>query len=331
MTPTRNQSIVELSKRGYDLLRKRMFWEAEKHFRDALALDNHNKYVLVGLGNLYSALRKFPDAISFYDKALTQDPANKFALRGIGDAYRGQEQPGEAIPYWLRYLEHSPSDAQVMARLADSYMKLNNTAEAEVFCAKALQYGAQDKAALLGVGLLYYKIGENTQALSCFEQLISLDGMHLKALLMAGELHQLLVNYEPAARYYKRALDISPENPVALYGLANCSRGQKDHTEGSLWWAKALEKDPNNQRLNTRAGDALFNTGNLEEAEQHFQRSLQVGFDPYALLGLSRIHRSRDQLEDAQACCQKVLERIPDHPRALEELAKIQETLVGEK
>jgi len=161
--------------------------------------------------------------------------------------------------------------------------------------------------------------------------LLSLDASHLKALLMAGELHQQLANYEPAARYYKRALDIDPEHPVALYGLANCSRGQKDHAEGSLWWAKALEKDPDNQRLNTRAGDALFNTGNIEEAEQHFQRSLQVGFDPYALLGLARIHRSRNQIEDAQTCCQQVLDRIPDHPRALEELAKIRDTPGSER
>lgn len=318
MIPNQKQSIVELSKRGYELLRKRMFWEAEKHFLDALALDNHNKYVLVGLGNLYSALRKFVDAINYYDQALVFDPDNKFALRGAGDAYRGLEQPDKAIPYWMRYLETSSNDAQVMARLADSHMKLDNTVEAEFYCAKALEYGAQDKAALLGVGLLYYKIGNNAKALSCFEQLLEYEPSHRKALLMAGELQQLFLNFELAASYYKRALEIEPENPVALYGLANCLRGQNDHTEGSLWWAKALKNDPNNQNLHTRAGDALLNTGNIEEAQQHFQRSLQIGFDPYALLGLAKIQYTRGQIEEAKAYCQEVLDRIPDHPRALE-------------
>ena len=100
-------------------------------------------------------------------------------------------------------------------------------------------------------------------------------------------------------------------------------RGLKDHTEGMLWWTKALKQNPENQRLNTRAGEALFNTGDMQGAQFHFEKSMQSGFDPYALLGLSRIHRIQGNLQDAEACCRKVLETSPEHPRAVEELEKI--------
>jgi len=139
-----------------------------------------------------------------------------------------------------------------------------------------------------------------------------------------------LANYEPAARYYKRALDIDPENPVALYGLANCSRGQKDHAEGSLWWAKALEKDPDNQRLNTRAGDALFNTETSRKLSS-ISSAACVSASTLCTTRPCQNSRSRNQIEDAQTCCQQVLDRIPDHPRALEELAKIRDTPGSER
>ena len=58
---------------------------------------------------------------------------------------------------------------------------------------------------------------------------------------------------------------------------------------------------------------------------EHYETSLQVGFDPYALLGLSRTHRARQNYDEAEKFCLEGLEKINGDPRFLEELATIYE------
>jgi TolA-binding protein len=50
-----------------------------------------------------------------------------------------------------------------------------------------------------------------------------------------------------------------------------------------------------------------------------------VGFDPYALLGLAKIHHNMKHYDEAEACCHEILKEMPEHPRAMEELAMILE------
>ena len=90
-----------------------------------------------------------------------------------------------------------------------------------------------------------------------------------------------------------------------------------------VWWLKILEKEPKNQVMNSRLGDAYYNIGDLENAQKHYQKSLEIRYDPYALIGLSRIHRSLDRYDDAEECCRQVLEQSPHHARAKEELEAI--------
>jgi tetratricopeptide (TPR) repeat protein len=90
-----------------------------------------------------------------------------------------------------------------------------------------------------------------------------------------------------------------------------------------FWWGKILDQEPENQALWTRVADALVSLGKLDEAEVHYQASLKVGYDLFAVLGLARVAQKQQNYDKAQHYCEQALEHDGDNARALEELALI--------
>ena len=317
------KDILRLSKQGRSFLRKGRYLEAEKMFLEAFSLDNKNAYILVGLADTLRELHRYQDSITYYDMVLEFDPVNVFALRGVGDSYRGILQHKRAIPYWLRYLDQNKDDIYVMVRLAESFNKIGEFVKSENFYLQALGINPKDKYGLLGLGSLYYKIDEDSKALEYFDKLLAIDGDYVAVLTMAGNIYRRKKEYSTAATYYKKAISLEAWNSFALYGLGDSYRGMEDLEQAIFWWSKILEKEPDNQELLTRIADAMLNMGKFSQAIEQYHRSLDVGFDLYALLGLSRVYRAENNPEEAVACCDQILAKVSNHPRALEELLSI--------
>ena len=98
-----------------------------------------------------------------------------------------------------------------------------------------------------------------------------------------------------------------------------------DLDQAVFWWDKILEHEPENQSLWTRVGDALLNLDRLEEALTHYESSLKVGHDLFAVLGLARCEQKRGNLKKALKYCEQALAEDPDNHRVLQILSKIHE------
>lgn len=320
-----HKRAIELSRQGSELIKRRQWKDAEAAFLEALEIDGDNTYVLVGLGDVHRETGKFHKAIGFYEKTLEIDPVNMFALRGIGDAYRGLGQAAKAISFWQRYLEQNHDDIHVLTRLADSYVKTGNFAESEELYLKALSLDETDKYALRGIGNLYYKLADHDKALAYFEKFIALDETYIAVLTMAGNIHRRRKQYEQAANFYEKALRQEPWNIFALYGMGDSQRGMKNHEGAVACWLKILEKEPQNQNLHSRVGDAMVILGRLDDAIDHYQRSLNVSFDLFALLGMARVHRLRKDYGEAEKCLLQILDKNRDEERAIADLLQLYE------
>lgn len=317
------KDVLRLSKLGRSYLRKHLYSEAEAVFREALELDPQNSYILVGLGDTTREMKKYEESIAFYERVLEFDAINVFALRGIGDSYRGILQHKRAIPYWMRYLDCNKDDIYVMVRLAESFNKTGNFEKAEAFYLKALSVNAEDKYALLGIGSLYYKVENDDKALEYFAKLLSLDDSYVAVLTMVGNIYRRRREFERATEYYEKAASIESWNAFALFGLGDCQRGLENLDKAIFWWSKILEHEPHNQDLLTRVGDAMLNLDMLDQSLEHYMRSLQVGFDLYALLGMSKLYRTQGNWAEAETACLQILERVPGHLRTLKELMTV--------
>jgi tetratricopeptide (TPR) repeat protein len=319
--------IIELSRHGAELLKKHQYVEAEKVFLEALEKDSKNPYILVGLGDLCRETRSFSKSLNYYQRTLDEDPTNTFALRGIGDVYRGLNKPAKSIPYWLEYLKHKNDDIHVITRLADSYVKSGNFDKSEKLYRQALALNENDKYALRGIGSLFYKKGKLEEALTFFEKFLALDDRYIAVLTMTGNICRRRKEYERAAHYYKKCLKLEPNNTFALYGMGDAQRGMHNYQEAIASWEKIIAREPRNQSLLSRVGDALVLLGKTDEAIDHYKRSLAVGFETFALLGLSRLYRGQQNFAEAENYCRKIIERYPDDIRGLEEMENIRQEM----
>ena len=318
------KAVIELSKKGSRLFRSGQLEEAKKAYLEAKELDEENPYVLSGLGDVFRKLNRFEESGAQYDTVLKKDPNNIFALRGAGDARRGMKQPLQAIPFWLRYLEINERDSHVMVRIADAYHKLNDMESAVDFYEQSLEIKPYDPFALLGLGNVYYASHDDEKALRCFEKLLSKNSSHNVVLMtMIGNIYRRRKEYDRAMDHYENALSLDPRNNFALFGMGDCFRGKLNIEKAVYWWDKILDQEPDNQPLWTRVGDALVSLDRLDEAINHYNSSLKVSHDLYAVLGLARVSHKQGDFDKACYYCEQALEVDKDNKRALEELARM--------
>ena len=327
MSGISKKAVIELSKKGSRLFRSGQLEDAEKVYLEAKELDPENPYVLSGLGDVYRKLNRFEDSGAQYDAVLKKEPTNIFALRGAGDARRGMKQPLQAIPYWLRYLEINEKDSHVMVRIADAYHKLDDGESAIDFYEQSLVIKPYDPFALLGLGNVYYARHDDEKALDCFEKLLAKNTSHNVVLMtMIGNIYRRRKEYDRAMDHYENALELDPKNNFALFGMGDCFRGKLNIEKAVFWWGKILDQEPDNQSLWTRVGDALVSLGRLDEAIEHYNSSLKVDHDLYAMLGLARVAQKQKDYDKACRYCEQALEVDENNTRALEELARICDT-----
>jgi pentatricopeptide repeat protein len=134
---------------------------------------------------------------------------------------------------------------------------------------------------------------------------------------MVGNIHRKQHSFEKAVDYFSAAIKIAPDNAYAIFGMADALRGLGRYEQAAPYWDDIVRMDPGNKHVLTRAGDCYFRLGDLDRAEELFQRSLETGHDASALIGLSRVQRQRKQFDQAMGNYRRILERNPKDARTM--------------
>jgi tetratricopeptide (TPR) repeat protein len=315
--------VVELSKQGHLLFKKKHYDEARALFEEALALEPNNPYILTGLGDTLRTLKSYPRSARCYQEVLDKDPNNLFALRGLGDTYRGQQLMDKALILWERYILFRPRDIFVVTRIADGHKTLGNYDQAEARYRQALGINKDDRYALMGLADLYHKIGQDKLAISHYEQVLAKGPLMINILTIVANLYWHRGELERAREYFEKALKIESHNSYALYGLGNYYRWHRDHATAITLWERILERDFGTINMLTRLADAYRNTGNLVAAEKTYRANLETGYDKFSMLGLGKLHAMRGEGEHALRCYQTLVAREGDHGWFFQEIAKL--------
>lgn len=279
-------SVIDLSKKGRQKLRSRQYIEARELFAAGLEREPANPYLLSGMGDACREIGDLDEAERCYRNLLDVDKDNLFALRGLGDICKKLDRHQEAILLWERYLVLRPQDKFVMNRIADSCKFLSQFERAEQVYQQILQFSPGDRFALTGLADLQHKLGKDAEAIETYEKVLKFDENELHILTIVGKLCWRISDFERAEGYFRRALQVDPKNPYALYGLGNCFRWYRQYDKAIEIWEQILSHSEGTQALHTRMGDAYYHLGQLEEAEKSYQKSLAFGAEPYATTGL---------------------------------------------
>lgn len=319
-----NEKITELSKKGYQLLKENDTDGASAAFKSILEIEDNNNYALVGLGDTARKCSNFNEAISYYNKCLSYYPSNNYALFGLADCYKALNQFSKAIDIWQKYLVHDDKNITVITRVADAYRKTKEFKKSKELYLKVLDMEQDNPYALIGLGHLSYDFKEYRDALYYWTKIyeITKDNVDIRVLTAIGNCHRKLKTFENGTIYFQKALDRDPDNFYALFGLADCYRGMNQQTKSIEYWNRILELDPENKVILTRAGDAYRTTGNIEKAREYYNKALNIDFDIYAAIGLALICKNEGKYEEALSRFKTLIKSDPRNARLYIDLAE---------
>ncbi|MBI4812810.1 hypothetical protein HY798_05265 [Candidatus Falkowbacteria bacterium] len=104
---------------------------AEKAYSKALALDDHNVYILNSAANSYLTMKNYPLAEECYLKMLKIDPVYSPAYQGLVVLYNNYyaRKRGDIEGVLKKGLENSPDDQNLLALLASYYLTISGERE----------------------------------------------------------------------------------------------------------------------------------------------------------------------------------------------------------
>lgn len=143
---------------------------AEKHFRQAVELDQTLWKAHNFLGIIADRQRRHFEAISEYQAGLTLKPEEPAILNNLGVSYYLLGRYKEAVLAFELGAKAGPTNTRVINNLGLALGKLERYHEA----LEVLKKGNQAERAYNNVGILYLKAGKPHQAIACFEKAIEI-------------------------------------------------------------------------------------------------------------------------------------------------------------
>jgi len=216
--------------------------KAIQYYKEALKADPKASDTYAELTDLYLAVNRSADAVALAQEALKQNPDNIAAHRMLGRVYFSQINKGSqgqideralrlAMAEFQKVVDKDPKDADSWVTLGRLYAGTNDSADAEKAYNSALAIDPENEEALTGLALVYGNNGDNAKAI---EKL-------------------------------KAATDKNP-NPRSLMILAEAYRNQKDFKNAADTEKKALELQPENERLAATLANDLYESEQYDEA-----------------------------------------------------------------
>jgi tetratricopeptide (TPR) repeat protein len=115
------------------------------------------------------------------------------------------------------------------------------------------------------LGVLYAKYGLLEDAASQFEKILR-SGEYPAALVNLGNIYYLKGDMRRSLQYYERALDRSPENSVALLGVAKASYELEEYSSVDNALAKLKNLDPDKAKQFSFLGSGASDTARASQA-----------------------------------------------------------------
>jgi len=260
------------------------------------------------MGHYHAGQKHYAQAIKWLEKLRLRWPDSalaKNALYHLGNYHFQLKNYRKALHYFKMAHEEEPSDS-TCSYLAYACTRLNRLEE-------ALQWA---KEAVKLAGQLKTKNAPKTQALR-----------HAQL----AEAHMRLKQYEEVKRAALRALELNPDNVLALSLLANyyAFSAEKDPEMAELMYLQIIEKQPKNLMALHNLGMVYqFDKGDFNKAIEYYQRALKAEPDYLTLRNLAIIYFQIKDEKNYEACIDRI---VRDFPKEMKQDTLLQQTRKGGK
>lgn len=258
---------------------------------------------LLGLGNLYSRIKEYPQALEYYDRHLNlaREVQNLEAqidcLPMMATAYQAIKQYDKALELYRTHLTLIPDYGFDQAARADSlenvaqiYQILGDYPQAKVsyqdcldlVITNGIENASQRGKCLFGIGISSDRLGQFKEAITYYQQALEIfnnTDQEPDCLINLANAHTSLGQYKEAVGFYEQALKLSlGSNNIswqaqALIGLGNVQNSLGKFVKAIQFYEQAWEISKN---LKAQKAIALGSLGHVYNAIGQYQEAMDL-------------------------------------------------------
>jgi tetratricopeptide (TPR) repeat protein len=275
--------------------------------------------VFYGLGEALTSEGGLSMGILYLQLALYAQPDHAFALAALASAYETGQRYQDAIEVYNRIPAGTALQAAIDIRKAFALNSLEKVDEAKVILERLAKESPDDLKPLDALGNILRSRKRYGEAADVYTQATKLipkpDKRHWSIYYSRGTFYERLKNWPGAEADLKKALELYPDQPLALnylgYSWVDQNRNLKEgmsliekavalkpddgYIVDSLGWAhfklgnfaesvrfleRAVELKPQDPVLNDHLGDALWRVGREREAKFQWDQALTLDPEP---------------------------------------------------
>ncbi len=224
--------------------------------------------------------KEYDEAQRLFRESIAIDPTRVEALSNLGFAYHKTGKTEESLEAYAGVVAVDPQNVDAWLAMAEIQKELNRHEETIASLEKILEIEPQNKTALLGIADSYRELGDNAKALAAYDRASAAMPDDAGLLFQMAVIHYKDDRLAEAARYFRKAAETSePGGGLHLDALFNQAQMQVrlEDFEGAkntvLELIKLKDDAPEYHDL---IGRIYFRLGNQEEGMKEFERAKEL-------------------------------------------------------
>jgi arylsulfatase A-like enzyme/Tfp pilus assembly protein PilF len=217
---------------------------ARRDYLKMVEIDSTNSTPYFHLGTLAQQDGDLKTALRYYEKARDLVPGSSEALANIGGVLVEMGKPDSGAVVLEETLELDPRNEIALLNLALVYLKEGRTGAAEVLFRRTLEVNPDNTKALVNMSSIFIEKGNMDSTAAYLERASASSPEDAGILANLGNSYRQMGRPEDAERCYLEAIDLEPENKLALFGLAAVQAGRGNTREAESLLRRILVIDP---------------------------------------------------------------------------------------
>lgn len=288
--------------------------KAEADLKTAISMAPQSPQAYLELGKIRFAQKRFPEGVTLLEQALQYDPNSFEALRLVVGYDLYEKQPDKALTRLNAQIEKSPNNSNFYDLLAQLQIQSKKLDEAAATAEKAMQLNSSDGVAVMLYAQIAVQRGQTANAVVAWEKWSAAHPDNAGVLAILGTLEESRGDMGKAEAYYRKSLEIQPQQPIAANNLAyrmlmngenvdvalslaqTARRGMPNspNTADTLAWAyyykgvygfardlleDAVKTDPNDAAMQYHLGMVYSKLGDKSNAVLHLKKAASLAPD----------------------------------------------------
>lgn len=312
---------------GVMAMEKKDVANAERLFREAIAIDAKAHAPLIGMADLALRRNQPKEAWQWLQKAVAVAPGQMAVHQSIGRYHYALGEYTQAEKPLREAIALAPNSVLAYLDLGDLYLNaLNRPEDAEHAYRKAVSLGPKHAGARNGLGVALVAQGKYAEAQKEVERAIELAPNNVLPRLSLARTHQSQGAWDKAIAAYDDALEMAPKLLPALLGKADALVALGKGSAALPIYIEATQSARESDIAQLKLGMAYQGMGRMDAASKAYKEAIRINPElalAYNNLAWMAAERQQD-LDQAQTWVDKAITLSPQEPLFLDTLAWIQ-------